>query len=108
MYQVEPRVLNQAVKRNIERFPKDFMFQLTLKEWNSISSQFVMTSRMKRPKSAIPLAFTEHGVVMLSSVLRSDIATQASVLIVRAFVAMRQLITAAPQIDRVGQLQHDE
>ena len=108
MYQVEPRVLNQAVKRNIERFPKDFMFQLTLKEWNSISSQFVMTSRMKRPKSAIPLAFTEHGVVMLSSVLRSDIAIQASVLIVRAFVAMRQLITAAPQIDRVGQLQHDE
>lgn len=105
MYQVETRVLNQAVKRNIERLPKDFMFQLTLEEWNSMSSQFVMTSRMKRPKSAIPLAFTEHGVVMLSSVLRSDIAIQTSVLIVRAFVAMRQLITAAPQIDRVGQLE---
>lgn len=56
MYQVETRVLNQAVKRNIERFPKDFMFQLTLEEWDSISSQFVMTSRMKRPKSAMPLA----------------------------------------------------
>ena len=105
MYQVETRVLNQAVKRNIERFPKDFMFQLTLEEWESISSQFVMTSRMKRPKSAMPLAFTEHGDVMLSSVLRSDIAIQTSVLIVRAFVAMRQLITAAPQIDRVGQLE---
>ena len=105
MYQVETRVLNQAVKRNIERFPKDFMFQLTLEEWDSISSQFVMTSRMKRPKSAMPLAFTEHGVVMLSSVLRSDIAIQTSVLVVRAFVAMRQLITAAPQIDRVGQLE---
>ena len=105
MYQVETRVLNQAVKRNIERFPKDFMFQLTLEEWESISSQFVMTSRMKRPQSAMPLAFTEHGVVMLSSVLRSDIAIQTSVLIVRAFVAMRQLITAAPQIDRVGQLE---
>ncbi len=105
MYQIETRVLNQAVKRNIERFPKDFMFQLTLEEWESISSQFVMTSRMKRPKSAMPLAFTEHGVVMLSSVLRSDIAIQTSVLIVRAFVAMRQLITAAPQIDRVGQLE---
>ena len=105
MYQVETRVLNQAVKRNIERFPKDFMFQLTLEEWESISSQFVMTSRMKRPKSAMPLAFTEHGVVMLSSVLRSDIAIQTSVLIVRTFVAMRQLITAAPQIDRVGQLE---
>ena len=105
MYQVETRVLNQAVKRNIERFPKDFMFQLTLEEWDSISSQFVMTSRMKRPKSAMPLAFTEHGVVMLSSVLRSDIAIQTSVLVVRAFVAMRQLITAAPQIHRVGQLE---
>lgn len=104
MYQVETRVLNQSVKRNIDRFPKDFMFQLTLEEWESISSQFVMTSRLKRPKSAIPLAFTEHGVVMLSSVLRSDIAIQTSVLIVRAFVAMRQLITT-PQIDRVGQLE---
>ena len=105
IYQVETRVLNQAVKRNIERFPKDFMFQLTLEEWNSISSQFVMTSRMKRPKSAMPLAFTEHGVVMLSSVLRSDIAIQTSVLIVRAFVAMRQLITTVPQMDRVGRLE---
>lgn len=64
-----------------------------------------MTSRMKRPKSAMPLAFTEHGVVMLSSVLRSDIAIQTSVLIVRAFVAMRQLITAVPLVDRVGQLE---
>lgn len=105
MYQVETRVLNQAVKRNIQRFPKDFMFQLTLEEWNSMSSQFVMTSRMKRPKSAMPLAFTEHGVVMLSSVLRSDIAIQTSVLIVRAFIAMRQLITAVPLVDRVGQLE---
>jgi len=105
IYQVETRVLNQAVKRNIERFPKDFMFQLMADEWETISSQFVMTSRMKRPKSAMPLAFTEHGVVMLSSVLRSDIAIQTSVLVVRAFVAMRQLI-ASPQIDRVGQLEN--
>lgn len=78
MYQVETCVLNQAVKRNIERFPKDFMFQLTLEEWNSMSSQIVMTSRLNRPKSALPLAFTEHGVVMLSSVLRSDIAMMNS------------------------------
>ena len=105
MYQVETRVLNQAVKRNIERFPKDFMFQLTLEEWESISSQFVMTSRAKRPKSALPLAFTEHGVVMLSSILRSDIAIQTSVLIVRAFVAIRQLIAKFP-VDRVGQLEN--
>ena len=104
MYEVETRVLNQAVKRNIERFPEDFMFQLAKDEWQNMSSQFVMTSRNKRPKTAIPLAFTEHGVVMLSSVLRSNIAIQTSVLIVRAFVAIRQLI-ANPPVDRVGELE---
>ncbi|MCP3931130.1 MAG: ORF6N domain-containing protein [Bacteroidetes bacterium] len=104
MYKVETRVLNQSVKRNIERFPEDFMFQLTTDEWEGISSQFVMTSRSKRPKSALPLAFTEHGVVMLSSILRSDIAIQTSVLIVRAFVAIRQLI-ANPPANRVGELE---
>ena len=98
LYQVETRVLNQAVKRNIDRFPEDFMFQVTAEEWVVISSQFVMTSRNKRPKSALPLAFTEHGVVMLSSVLRSDIAVQTSVLITRAFVAMRQMIANSPVI----------
>ena len=66
LYQVETRVLNQAVKRNIGRFPDDFMFRLTKDEWDIISSQFVMTSRTKRPKSALPLAFTEHGALMLS------------------------------------------
>ena len=98
MYQVETRVLNQAVKRNAERFPEDFMFQLSITEWENMSSQFVMTSKNKRPKSALPLAFTEHGVVMLSSVLRSDIAVQTSVLITRAFVAMRQMIANSPVI----------
>lgn len=58
MYEVETRVLNQAVKRNIEHFPEDFMFQLTKDEWQNMSSQIVMTSRNKRPKTAIPLAFT--------------------------------------------------
>ena len=98
LYEVETRVLNQAVKRNIDRFPEDFMFQVTAEEWVVISSQFVMTSKNKRPKSALPLAFTEHGVVMLSSVLRSDIAVQTSVLITRAFVAMRQMIANSPVI----------
>ena len=106
LYQVETRVLNQSVKRNIDRFPEDFMFQLAKDEWEDISSQFVMTSRNKRPKSALPLAFTEHGVVMLSSVLRSDIAIQISVLVVRAFVAMRQLIANPPIDDRVEQLEN--
>ena len=105
MYQVETRILNQSVKRNQSRFPEDFMFQLTNEEWEDMSSQFFMTSRAKRPKSALPLAFTEHGVVMLSSILRSDIAIQTSVLIVRAFVAIRQLIAKFP-VDRVGQLEN--
>ena len=71
LYEVETRALNQAVKRNIDIFPSDFMFQLTKKEWKTMSSQIVMTSPLKRPKSALPLAFTEHGVTMLSNVLKS-------------------------------------
>ena len=68
LYQVETRVLNQAVKRNVNRFPEDFMFRLSVDEWTSISSQFVMTSRTNRPKSALPFVFTEHGALMLASV----------------------------------------
>ena len=92
MYQVETRVLNQAVKRNLERFPEDFMFRLSREEWEEMSSQFVMTSRIKRPKASVPYAFTEHGVVMLSGVLRSDIAVQVSISVARAFVALRQML----------------
>jgi hypothetical protein len=64
LYEVETRALNQAVKRNIELFPSDFMFQLTKEENENMSSQFVMTSKTKRPNSALPFAFTEHGVAM--------------------------------------------
>jgi len=92
LYQVETRVLNQAVKRNIERFPYDFMFQLTSSEWEHISSQFVMTSRAKRPKTALPFAFTEHGALMLSSVLRSTVAVEISIKVTRAFVAVRKAL----------------
>ncbi|MDR1983281.1 MAG: ORF6N domain-containing protein [Prevotellaceae bacterium] len=106
MYQVETRVLNQAVKRNIERFPDDFMFQLTQNEWESMSSQIVMTSRTKRPKSALPLAFTEHGVIMLASVLRSSIAINVSIQIVRAFVVMRQMVIGYEELrQRIEQLE---
>ena len=72
LYQVETRVLNQAVKRNLKRFPPDFMFQLTAEEILNMSSQNVTTST--RPTSARPFAFTEQGVAMLSGVLKSDIA----------------------------------
>lgn len=90
LYEVETRVLNQAVKRNIELFPSDFMFQLTKVELENMSSQFVMTSKTKRPNSALPFAFTEHGVAMLSNVLKSKQARLISVEIVRAFIALKK------------------
>ena len=92
MYEVETRVLNQAIKRNIESFPKDFMFQLTTKEWETMSSQIVMTYPVKRPKTAMPYVFTEHGVTMLASVLKSKKARQMNIAIVRAFVILRQFV----------------
>jgi phage regulator Rha-like protein len=90
LYEVETRVLNQAIKRNIDSFPEDFMFRLTKEEWDDMSSQIVMTS--KRPKSALPYAFTEHGVTMLASVLRSPKARKMNIAIVRAFVALRKTL----------------
>ena len=77
LYQVETRVLNQAVKRNIKRFPPDFMFQLTAEEVLNMSSQFVMTS--SRPTSTPPFAFTEQGAAMLSGVPKSDIAIKQNI-----------------------------
>ena len=91
LYSVETRVMNQAVKRNMDRFPKDFMFQLTAKEWRTMSSQFVMTSTYKRPKKALPFAFTEHGVTMMANVLKSKKAIKMSIAIVRAFISLKQV-----------------
>ena len=96
LYNVETRVLNQAVKRNIKRFPIDFMFQLTKDELDSMSSQFVMTS--KRPLSALPFAFTEQGVAMLSGVLRSDVAIATNIAIMRAFVQVREYLLATSSV----------
>ena len=100
IYGVETRVLNQAVKRNNLRFPYDFMFQLTVEEWESMSSQIVMTYPSKRPKSALPLAFTEHGVAMLASVLRSDNAIEINIQIVRAFAILRQYALGYAELNR--------
>ena len=101
LYEVETRSLNQTVKRNARRFPDDFMFQLTEQEWSLISSHFVMTSRMKRPKKSLPYAFTELGALMLSSVLRSPVADETSIKITRAFVAMRQMLTFSTLPEKV-------
>ena len=92
LYEVETRVLNQAVKRNIERFPGDFMFQLSQAEWENMSSQIVMTYPERRPKTAIPYAFTEQGVAMLSGVLRSEKAIEMNIAIMRAFVEIRRVL----------------
>ena len=94
LYQVSTGALNQAVKRNIERFPPDFMFLLTGEEVQNMMSQFVISS--KRKTSAPPFAFTEQGVAMLASVLKSPIAVATSISIMRAFVQVRQyLLTTA-------------
>lgn len=108
LYEVETKVFNQAVKRNIESFPDDFMFRLTIDEWNRMrsqfvtsyiqkadnvnikSSQFVTSSQKKRRKDLLPYAFTEHGVTMLASVLKSPIARKMNIAIVRAFIALRK------------------
>ena len=91
LYEVETRVLKQAVRRNMERFPEDFMFELTKDEWNYIRSQLVMfkNGQGKFPKY-LPFVFTEQGVAMLSAVLNSEYAVRISVKIMRAFVALRQ------------------
>ncbi|MEI6555245.1 MAG: ORF6N domain-containing protein [Paludibacter sp.] len=88
LYVVETRVLNQAVKRNLTRFPPDFMFQLSNKEFDNLKSQSVTSSWGGNRK--LPFAFTEHGVTMLASVLRSERAIEINIQIVRAFIALRQ------------------
>lgn len=91
LYKVETKVLNQAVKRNIERFPEDFMFQLIQEEWEAVKvrSQFV-TSPKGGGRQYLPYVFTEQGVSMLSSVLKSKQAITVNVQIMRTFVKMRQ------------------
>ncbi len=104
MYGVETRSLNQEVKRNIDRFPSDFMFQLTNEEMEIWKSQIVITNSVKMGIRRPPFAFTELGVAMLSSILNSKTAIQINMSIMRAFVAVRQLI-ANPPIDKLGQLE---
>lgn len=96
LYQVTTSALNQAVKRNIKRFPPDFMFQFTPEEFTGLKSQFVTSSWGGIRK--LPYAFTEQGVAMLSGLLSSDVAINANIAIMRAFVAMRAYITSTTQI----------
>ncbi len=97
LYGVEVRVLVQAVKRNIERFPEDFMFQLSQEEYENLKSQIV-TSSWGGARRARPYAFTEQGVAMLSSVLRSERAIQVNIAIMRAFVRLRQIFSTHKEL----------
>lgn len=92
MYQVETRILNQAVKRNLERFPDSFRFQLTEDEIQNLRSQSVISSEEHGGRRFLPYAFTEQGVAMLSAVLRSEIAVKVSIQIMQSFVAMRKTL----------------
>jgi hypothetical protein len=93
LYDVQTKVFNQAVKRNRNRFPSDFMFQLTDEEYQSLRSQFVtLNTGRGRHRKYLPYAFTEQGVAMLSSVLRSARAVQVNIEIMRAFVRLREML----------------
>ena len=102
LYQVETKVLKQAVRRNLERFPEDFMFEITEQEYNSLIISLrsqIVTSNERGGRRHMPFAFTEHGVIMLASLLRSEIAVQMSVQITRAFVSMRNYIMSTRHIE---------
>ena len=107
LYGVQAKVLNQAVRRNIERFPKDFMFQLTTEEMTSLRSQFV-TLEMGRGRYSkfLSYAFTEQGVAMLSSVLKSKKAIRVNIEIMRAFARLREILAANKDFARrLGELE---
>ncbi len=114
LYGVETRVLNQAVKRNAKRFPEDFMFTLNKKEMGKWISQFVISNNIKMGLRKAPLAFTEQGVAMLSSILNSDRAIQVNIQIIRVFTRMRELLQTHKDIlHKLEQLEkkdieHDE
>jgi len=99
LYDVPVRALNQAVKRNQERFPEDFMFQISPNEFEDLKSQIV-TSRWGGLRRALPYAFTEQGLAMLSSVLRSRRAVHVNIAIMRAFVQLRQVLSGHADLAR--------
>ena len=102
LYETETKVLKQSVRRNLERFPSDFMFEITREEYNSLRSQFVTLESIGRGKYSKyqPFAFTEQGVAMLSSVLNNKYAVQVNISIMRAFVAIRQYALNYSELNR--------
>jgi len=106
MYGIETKVLKQSVRRNIERFPLDFMFELTREEYNSLRSQFVTLENRGKGKHSkyLPFAFSEQGVAMLSSVLNSKLAIEINISIMRAFVAIRNVLAVAKEENKLAEL----
>lgn len=100
LYQVETFNLNKAVKRNLVRFPEDFMFQLTQEEAESLRFQIGISNAGRGGRRYLPYVFTEHGVAMLSSVLNSERAVQMNIIIIRAFVRMRELMSSHKDLAR--------
>ncbi len=107
VYQVATKVLNQSVKRNVHRFPQDFMFQLSEVEADGLRSQFVTSNHQQRGgRRYLPYVFTEHGAVMLASVLNSPTAVETSIVVVRAFVKIRAMLALHQDLaDRVEALE---
>ena len=106
VYQVATKVLNQAVKRNVQRFPSDFMFQLSDDEAASLRSQIVTSNATRGGRRYSPYVFTEHGAVMLATVLNSQTAVEASIVVVRAFIKMRAMLALHQDLaDRVEELE---
>ena len=103
LYGVETRVLNQAVKRNIDRFPSDFMFELTKQELENWKSQIVISNSIKMGIRKLPLAFTQDGIAMLSSVLKSKIAIQINIQIMRTFTKLKN--QSVPYFDIIKRLE---
>lgn len=111
LYGVETKVLNQAVRRNLERFPEDFMFNLSEVELRNWKSQFVTSNREKMGMRYLPLVFTEQGVAMLSSVLKSQRAILVNIQIIRTFTRLREMISENDQLHRkleIMEKQYDE
>lgn len=100
LYGVTTHRLNEQVKRNLERFPKDFMFQLTNQEVISLRSQFAISKKGRGGQRYLPFAFTEHGALMAATVLNSPVAIESSILIVRAFVRLREILMENSEMKR--------
>ena len=98
LYGTETKRLNEQVRRNIERFPAEFLIQFTQEEWASLRSHFATINGRGQHRKYLPLAFTEYGIIMAAAILKSDIADRASVAIVKAFVAMRRFLAANAQV----------